>query len=116
MRISTPAEQFLIFTDISGEIFTIEDLTQNCILIGIFSFFIFLGISNELKTSLTAILTNTELLQRQRFYCVLSVSSRRAAIAEKDLKNLFKRFYRIDKDGILSRSITVKSRRKAEKE
>ena len=89
MRVTTPSSQFLIFMDISTEMSTIEDLTHNCILIGIFSFFAFLGISiffanwaikpvdrawrqqkqfiadasHELKTPLTVILTNTELLQ-----------------------------------------------------
>lgn len=89
MRVVTPTSQFLIFSDISNEITTIESLTRNCILIGIFSFFVFLGISiflanwavkpvdkawkhqkqfiadasHELKTPLTVILTNAELLQ-----------------------------------------------------
>lgn len=89
MDISTPAGHFLIFMDISTEISTINNLTRNCILIGIFSFFAFLGISiffanwavkpvdeawthqkqfiadasHELKTPLTVILTNAELLK-----------------------------------------------------
>ena len=45
MRISTPTDQFMIFSDISNEITTIDNLTQTCVLIGIFSFFVFLWIS-----------------------------------------------------------------------
>lgn len=89
MRIMTPTDRFMIFVDISNELTTIDHLTQTCIAIGIFSFFVFLGISvffanwavkpvdrawtqqkqfiadasHELKTPLTVILTNTEMLQ-----------------------------------------------------
>lgn len=93
LRVATPTSQFLIFSDISNEISTIENLTRNCILISIFSFFVFLGISiflanwavkpvdkawnqqkqfiadasHELKTPLTVILTNAELLQSDSY-------------------------------------------------
>lgn len=86
---STPSDHFLIFMDISTQLATMNHLTRNCLLIGIFSFFVFLGISiffadwavrpverawnqqkqfladasHELKTPLTVILTNTELLR-----------------------------------------------------
>lgn len=89
MRVITPTDQFMIFVDISNEVTTIDHLTQTCIAIGIFSFFVFLGISiffanwavkpvdqawtqqkqfiadasHELKTPLTVILTNAEMLQ-----------------------------------------------------
>lgn len=89
MRFSTPTDQYIIFVDISHEVTTIHTLTENCLLIGFFSFFIFLVISiffanwavkpvdqawsqqkqfiadasHELKTPLTVILTNAELLQ-----------------------------------------------------
>lgn len=38
MRISTPADQFMIFVDVTNEITTIHNLTRTCIAIGIFSF------------------------------------------------------------------------------
>lgn len=89
MRVSTPKEQFVIFADMSNETATIKTLTRNCMFIGIFSFILFLGISiffanwavkpvdkawkqqkqfiadasHKLKTPLTVILTNTELIQ-----------------------------------------------------
>lgn len=89
MRVMTPTDQFVIFVDISNEVTTIDHLTETCIAIGIFSFFVFLGISiffanwavkpvdlawtqqkqfiadasHELKTPLTVILTNAEMLQ-----------------------------------------------------
>lgn len=89
MQVSTPTSHLLIFMDISTEISTMEHLTRNCILIGMISFFVFLGISiffanwavrpvdrawtqqkqfiadasHELKTPLTVILTNAELLK-----------------------------------------------------
>ncbi|MGN0307354.1 MAG: sensor histidine kinase, partial [Lachnospiraceae bacterium] len=88
-QIAAPTGKLLIFVDISSEINAINALIQNCIFIGIFSFFAFLGISiffanwavrpvdiawnqqkqfladasHELKTPLTVILTNAELLQ-----------------------------------------------------
>ena len=93
LRFSTPADDFLIFMDVSTEFATMDTLTRNCLLIGIFSFFAFLGIciflanwavrpvdqawnqqkqfiadaSHELKTPLAVILTNTELLNSPSF-------------------------------------------------
>lgn len=93
LRVSTPANEFLIFMDVSTEFTTMNNLTRNCLLIGVFSFFAFLAISvflanwavrpveqawsrqkqfvadasHELKTPLTVILTNTELLASPSF-------------------------------------------------
>lgn len=89
LHISARNGQFLVFTDISNEISTMEHLTRTCIFIGILSFAVFLWISiylanwavqpvdqawkqqkqfiadasHELKTPLTVILTNGELLK-----------------------------------------------------
>jgi signal transduction histidine kinase len=85
---STPAT-VIVFSDISSEISTMQSLLRNCILIGLLAFFSFLLISilfarwavkpvedawnqqrqfvsdasHELKTPLTVILTNAELLK-----------------------------------------------------
>jgi len=84
-----PKGQRLIFADISSEINTMKSLVRTCIVIGILSFLAFLGVSlllarwavkpvekawnqqrqfvadasHELKTPLTVITTNAELLQ-----------------------------------------------------
>ncbi|HEY8363516.1 MAG TPA: HAMP domain-containing sensor histidine kinase [Tissierellaceae bacterium] len=92
-RVATPQNYYLIFSDISSERATLNNMMKTCILIGVLSFFIFLGISimlskwavkpvdlawkqqrqfvadasHELKTPLTVIMTNAELAQSPEF-------------------------------------------------
>ena len=92
-RIKLPMGTTLVFSDISSEKNTLNSLLQSFIIIGFISFFVFLGISiflakwaikpvarawqqqkqfvadasHELKTPLTVIMTNSELLQSTDF-------------------------------------------------
>ena len=90
LKRTTPFGQSIIFADMSSELATMGSLVKNCVIIGIASFIAFLGLSfllagwavkpvesawnqqrqfvsdasHELKTPLTVILTNAELLQQ----------------------------------------------------
>lgn len=92
-RVITPASQFLVFSDTSSEQSTLDNLLKNCLLIGAISFLVFFVISillanwaikpvekawiqqrqfiadasHELKTPLTVILTNAEMMQTEDF-------------------------------------------------
>ena len=92
-RIVTPVDQFIVFADTSSELKTLHNLLRTCFAIGLFSFLVFLGISlllarwavkpveqawlqqrqfvadasHELKTPLTVIMTNAELIQNPDF-------------------------------------------------
>lgn len=90
LKRTTPFGQSIVFADMSSELATMGSLVKNCVIIGIASFIAFLGLSfllagwavkpvesawnqqrqfvsdasHELKTPLTVILTNAELLQQ----------------------------------------------------
>jgi len=92
-RLDTPVDHCIVFSDISSEKTTLQHLLQTCVLIGLSSFLLFLGISlklaawairpverawqqqrqfvadasHELKTPLTVILTNAELAESQEY-------------------------------------------------
>ena len=88
IRIATPAAECIVFADISSEVSTINNLLRNCLMIGAVSFIVFLIISillarwavrpvetaweqqrkfvadasHELKTPLTVLLSNAQML------------------------------------------------------
>lgn len=92
-RFETPEGEKIVFVDITVERIMMENLVKNCLLIGVISFLLFLGVSillaqwairpveiswenqrrfvadasHELKTPLTVIMTNAELIQEQSY-------------------------------------------------
>ena len=90
---TTPFGQTIVFVDMSSELTTMRSLTNTCVIIGVLGFAVFLGLSfllarwavkpvetawnqqrqfvadasHELKTPLTVILTNAELLQEPEY-------------------------------------------------
>lgn len=91
MKVGTPMGQHIVFADVSSEVSTMENLVRTCVIIGVVGFLAFLLISallarwtikpveqawnqqrqfvadasHELKTPLTVITTNAELLQSE---------------------------------------------------
>ena len=120
-RVASPMGTVLVFADMSSEKSTLENLVKTSVLIGCFSFLLFLGISiflsrwavqpmakawsqqkqfvadasHELKTPLTVIMTNAELLQspeydeesKERFSrSILTMSQQMRGLVEKMLE------------------------------
>ena len=116
LRLQRPGELTLVFTDISGERITLRNLRLTCAAIGILSIAAFFGVSvvlarwavrpveqawaeqrqfvadasHELKTPLTVILTNAELMQSdpdpQYARSVLTMSRRMRTLVESLLE------------------------------
>lgn len=120
-RLDTPLDKCIVFADISSEQATLSHLTRSCLLIGVLGFFLFLGISiwlsgwavrpvdqamrqqrqfvadasHELKTPLTVIMTNAELMKSgdyppekegQFLSGILTVSKQMRALVEQMLE------------------------------
>ena len=121
LQVEDPFGQRILFVDTTSERSTLDNLAKNCILIGVLCFFIFLGISiklaawtvkpverawlqqrqfvsdasHELKTPLTVIMTNAELLQsgeddrenREQFSAnILTMSQQMRTLVEQMLE------------------------------
>ena len=116
LRTRSPGEATLVFTDISGERLTMRNLRLTCAAIGVLSVAVFLAVSvllarwavrpveqawaeqrqfvadasHELKTPLTVILTNAELMQTQPdpqyARSVLAMATRMRALVESLLE------------------------------
>ena len=142
-RVFSRGTEYLVFADMSSERSVMENLVENCLFIGALAFLAFLGLSlllarwavgpvarawerqrqfvadasHELKTPLTVILSNAELLaeaggdealrerlggtlvrlRRQgRGFCLLSVENSGVPLSPAQQRDIFKRFYRAD--------------------
>ncbi len=114
-HLNTPISQILVYADISSEQNTLRNLLRNCIFIGMACFLIFLGISfllarwvtrpvdkawnqqrqfiadasHELKTPLTVIMTNAELMQNPAYDKVsLTKFSSSILVMSKQMRSL----------------------------
>lgn len=121
LQVEDPFGQRILFVDTTSERSTLDNLAKNCVLIGVLCFFVFLGISiklaawtvkpverawlqqrqfvsdasHELKTPLTVIMTNAELLQsgeddrenREQFSAnILTMSQQMRTLVEQMLE------------------------------
>lgn len=114
-HLSTPLSQVLVYADTSSEQATLSNLLRNCIFIGLACFLIFLGISfllacwavrpvekalnqqrrfiadasHELKTPLTVIITNAELMQNPDYdEASRAIFSSNILVMSKQMRNL----------------------------
>lgn len=146
-RMDTPASQYLVFADISSEVATLDGLRNTCLLIGALSFFVFLwasivlskwavkpvdrawkqqrqfvaAASHELKTPLTVIMANAELMQdpdygeenRVKFLDNILVMSRQMrrlveqmlSLAQTDSADSRQPFVRVDLNRLVSQTL-----------
>ena len=126
-RVITPVGTVLVFADMSSENNTLNSLVRTCSFIGIFAFLVFLGISiflsrravqpveeawlqqkqfvadaaHELKTPLTVIMTNAELLQSED--CPepeQTAFSQRILIMSRQMKELVERMLELARSDV----------------
>lgn len=120
--VDTTFNRFLIFTDISSELATINNLLKTCVFIGLLSFCIFLffsvklskwvvapietalneqkqfisDASHELKTPLTIIMTNAELLQSESYHEVDKITlSNNIIVTSNKMKTLVEKMLKL---------------------
>lgn len=135
MRMESPVGSFIIFVDISNEITALRSLTKTLIIISILSISVFHFISiflsrwfvkpvenaindqkqfisdasHELKTPLTVILTNTDLLQQDYYPAetkmILLRSIQSMSLQMRDLVNELLQLARID-NGIIKKELS----------
>lgn len=135
-RMTTAVSQVLVYTDISSELKTLANLLRNCIIIGIVCLLVFLLISfllagwiaqpidrawiqqrqfiadasHELKTPLTVIMTNAELLQNPEYdeesHAVFSSS---ILVMSKQMRNLVEQMLELARADTIQTDIVFSS-------